>query len=604
MRFPKRTFDKPIPISPLIGARPRALHPLLPLHALLRDRRRGRPARRRQPRRAARSSPRSRTSRTAPTSRATSSSSARSGRSPRRRTASAARPWEIQNVPDGLRPLPGRLQHLGDDARGQGRARPLAQPPRGRRGLALRQGPLRLRATCAPTTASARPLTRVRRRGFEPVSLEEAVDAAERGLREADGSVVVAFSGAETVEQATAIARLVQEGLGSRTAHPSRDVPPGARRASGRRSRRSGDAERLPRRRRRPRRRARADRRPLAPRRPPRRRRGRHDPPGRIRAGPARAAPPPSARRSRVRPTLRRSSAPRRAASSTPSAWRSSGRRTIRPAARTSPRSRKALGRESLACTSCRARRTAEASPRPGASRRGDRPTGEIGALIVSGDEAASDPRVRELAERARFVLTTAMFMTELTVWSHLVVPGTSYLERDGTTVNLEGRPQRQRRAVAPPAEDDELVFFARLAGRFGVEVDPWPGRLPDEHAPLAARRSRAAPRCTTPGRSAPPKRAGRGLELVRYRAALQRPGRRARAAARSSSAPLAEVELSAADATRARASPTGTRYGSARTGPRRRSPRASTAASWRASFASRTSTREGLAPRVEVTSA
>ena len=35
-------------------ARPRALHPLLPLHALLRGRGRGRPARRREPRRAAR----------------------------------------------------------------------------------------------------------------------------------------------------------------------------------------------------------------------------------------------------------------------------------------------------------------------------------------------------------------------------------------------------------------------------------------------------------------------------------------------------------------------------------------------------------------------
>ena len=45
-----------------------------------------------------------------------------------------------------LRPLPGRLQHQRDDARGQGQADPLAQPPRGRRGLALRQGPLRLRA--------------------------------------------------------------------------------------------------------------------------------------------------------------------------------------------------------------------------------------------------------------------------------------------------------------------------------------------------------------------------------------------------------------------------------------------------------------------------
>ena len=61
--------------------------------------------------------------------------------------------------PDGLRPLPGRLQHRGDDARGQGQADRLAQPPRGRRGLALRQGPFRLHAP-----AGRRPHRRSRKR--------------------------------------------------------------------------------------------------------------------------------------------------------------------------------------------------------------------------------------------------------------------------------------------------------------------------------------------------------------------------------------------------------------------------------------------------------
>ena len=42
-----------------------------------------------------------------------------------------ARPWEIQNVPDRLRPVPRRLQHQRDDARGEGQADPVAQPPRG-----------------------------------------------------------------------------------------------------------------------------------------------------------------------------------------------------------------------------------------------------------------------------------------------------------------------------------------------------------------------------------------------------------------------------------------------------------------------------------------
>jgi predicted molibdopterin-dependent oxidoreductase YjgC len=60
--------------------------------------------------------------------------------------------------------------------------------------------------------------------------------------------------------------------------------------------------------------------------------------------------------------------------------------------------------------------------------------------------------------------------------WADLVLPGTSYLERDGTYVNLEGRLQRLRRAVIPPVPD-ELAWLAKLAGRFEVELSP--------HAPV-----------------------------------------------------------------------------------------------------------------------
>ena len=67
---------------------------------------------------------------------------------------------------DGLRSLPGRLQHLGHDPRGQGQARALAEPPGDRRGLALRQGPLRsaapARARPDRRSAQARPAPRVR----------------------------------------------------------------------------------------------------------------------------------------------------------------------------------------------------------------------------------------------------------------------------------------------------------------------------------------------------------------------------------------------------------------------------------------------------------
>src|SRR5207253_2967464 len=92
--------------------------------------------------------------------------------------------------------------------------------------------------------------------------------------------------------------------------------------------------------------------------------------------------------------------------------------------------------------------------------------------LVISGDEAALDPSVRALAEHANAVLGIGMFADSFAGLADLVLPGTSYLERDGTTVNLEGRLQRQRRAVIAPCPD-ELAWIAKLAERFGVELSP-----------------------------------------------------------------------------------------------------------------------------------
>src|ERR671923_49587 len=62
------------------------------------------------------------------------------------------------------------------------------------------------------------PLLRVRRRGFEEVPWERAVDEAERLLRDARGRIVTALSGSETVEQAYALAKLLRQGLDSHSA--------------------------------------------------------------------------------------------------------------------------------------------------------------------------------------------------------------------------------------------------------------------------------------------------------------------------------------------------------------------------------------------------
>ena len=112
----------------------------------------------------------------------------------------------------------------------------------------------------------------------------------------------------------------------------------------------------------------------------------------------------------------------------------------------------------------------------------------KVGALVISGDEAAGDPAVRALAERADAVIAITMFAEPVRGWVDLVLPATSYLERDGTMVNLEGRPQRLRRTVMAPVPD-ELAWIAKLGARFGVEIDPHARAVPTgDHAALPPR--------------------------------------------------------------------------------------------------------------------
>ncbi len=213
--------------------------------------------------------------------------------------------------------------------------------------------------------------------------------------------------------------------------------------------------------------------------------------------------------------------------------------------------------------TTCRARRTAAASRMRGARRATASPVDEQPRLLViSGDEAAMDPAVRAIAADTEFVLGIGMFEDSFRGIADLVLPGTSYLERDGTSVNLEGRLQRQRRAVMAPVPD-VTMWLAKLAERFEVEVSP--------HVSVALRRggrrdASAGSRSATSasvlrfrlGRRRRPKRCqtqpavsdtrATGLRLVAYRplfsgAAVERTPEL------SSSGPTREIQLSRDDA-------------------------------------------------------
>ena len=210
-----------------------------------------------------------------------------------------------------------------------------------------------------------------------------------------------------------------------------------------------------------------------------------------------------------------------------------------------------------------------------------------IKLLLVSGDEAAADASVRALAEQAERVIVVTMFHELAGGWADLILPATGGLEREGTSLNLEGRIQRLRRTVLPPCPD-ELAWIAKLAERFEVDVSPHASLVYAElvqkvfhglsfeqlglQAPLPARTPYLEPAaattpepaiasdspssaCTATGRSSP----GRpSSACVSWRSSAP--------SARSSSPPPTPS---------AAGSPTATRSSSARTGPPSSSARA-----------------------------
>jgi NADH-quinone oxidoreductase subunit G len=187
----------------------------------------------------------------------------------------------------------------------------------------------------------------------------------------------------------------------------------------------------------------------------------------------------------------------------------------------------------------------------------------QIGLLLVSGDEAANDPAIRKLAERARRTVALTLFAGDTASWADLVLPATSYLEGEGTMRNLEGRLQRLRRVAAAPVRP-ELSWLAELGERIGVTLPASatgifaelsakaldgisPSSLGDR-APLPAR-AKAGP-VEAPEPEAPPTVRGGPLELIRYRALFSGPVVE-HVPQLAFQRPLPAVEISAEDADR-----------------------------------------------------
>jgi NADH-quinone oxidoreductase subunit G len=436
------------------------------------------------------------------------------------------RPWEIQNVPTvcGMCPVGCNI----DATTREGKVKRILS----RNHHEVDQGWLCDKGRFAFTHLRADdrltdPLLRVRRRGFEEVSWERAIDEAERLLREAEGRIVTALSGSETVEQAYALARLLRRGLGSHNAVLPEEVSDAL------------DAFRLPLS-------AIADADVVAV---------LGDAPV-VERAPIVELWIKEARRKGARVLYELDEDAVRSAERATLIWcgpdGQGGARVGELAQRLGasgafylPETANGRG----VCDAWAAAADDEAArPDP------------IGLLLVSGDEAAKNPAVRAFAEQAERVIVIAMFQELAGGWADLVLPGTSYLERDGTFVNLEGRIQRLRRTVIPPVPD-ELAWIAKLAERFGVEISPYPSAVFAEVSEIAfggmpfgevgefASLPSATGEPTTPEIEPLPRAATKtGLRLVRYRPLFSGPAVE-RVPELQFQRPAAEIELAEDDA-------------------------------------------------------
>jgi NADH-quinone oxidoreductase subunit G len=441
-----------------------------------------------------------------------------------------ARPWEIQNVPTvcGLCPVGCNVQATTREGKVK---RILSRNhPEVDQGWLCDKGRFAFSHVRADDRLTD-PLLRVRRRGFEEVSWDRALDEAERLLREAHGTIVTALSGSETVEQAYALARLLRVGLESHAAMLPDEFSDAL---EGFRAPLSSIAD--------------ADVIAVL-----------GDAPV-VERAPIVELWIKQARRNGARVLYELDEDAIREATHAILIWSGAAAQSSSHVAdlahRLGVRGAFFLPETANGRGVC----DAWAAAADGEPADADR----IGLLFVSGDEAASNPDVRALAEKAERVIAVSMFHQLAAGWADLVLPGTSYLERDGTYVNLEGRLQRLRRAVIPPAPD-ELAWIAKLAERFDVELSPYPsvvfeevsatafGGVPfgavGEHAelPTAAADGPAQAPETEPSSSALDA-ADDGLRLVRYRPLFSGPAVE-RVPELQFLRPLAEAQISEEDA-------------------------------------------------------
>lgn len=95
---------------------------------------------------------------------------------------------------------------------------------------------------------------------------------------------------------------------------------------------------------------------------------------------------------------------------------------------------------------------------------------GKLKAALVIGEDPIRDDRTASYFQNLEFLAAMDWSLTETAMLADITLPGSTYLEGDGTRCSFDGRLTGHSRTVAPPADLSGWQVLAGLAGAFGLE--------------------------------------------------------------------------------------------------------------------------------------
>ena len=115
---------------------------------------------------------------------------------------------------------------------------------------------------------------------------------------------------------------------------------------------------------------------------------------------------------------------------------------------------------------------------------------GTFRALFIQGEDIAqSDPNTRHVTAALKaldILVVQDLFLNETAAFAHVFLPGTSFLEKDGTFTNAERRINRVRPVMAPQSGKHEWEVACEIATALGYEMGyGHPREIMDEIARL-----------------------------------------------------------------------------------------------------------------------